>query len=174
MLRRIIICCVAGASLSALAGEWPSTSELHVAKSGWEKFGRGAVKVGDFVEYTDVARGGMKVRKEVVEIGDHTFTIKNTSSLDGKPLPEFKVKMIYDDAKDVQGRDPATNTETQLAEENVTIAKGTFNAVCIKTYVAGALVSKEWFSKDIPAEGIVKRECNGKEDIILTNFGHGN
>jgi hypothetical protein len=174
VLKQVVLAlllCI-GAAMTASAVEAP-VQEVHVPKSSWDKFGRGDAKAGDFVEYEMTAAPGMKMRQEIKEVGDHTMTVESAMTMSGTAMPKQTMKMIYD-GPDVEGKDPKTNVEMKMADEKVTVKKGSFDATRVEAYMNGALLSKSWITKEVPVTGLVKtQDKDGKDTMVLTDFGKG-
>ena len=133
-----------------------SMTETTLGKDGWEEYKKN--KVGAFVEYSMPAQPGMKMRSEVVEVGDNYIVVQQTTSGTGFSQVS-KNKMIFKDGM----------------TEKVAAGGKEFTATRTDMSTNGQMVSRSWSSKEVPnlMGGMVKSESMGKTSMELTDFGFG-
>jgi hypothetical protein len=145
-------------------------------------------KVGDFVEHQMV--GGSISRREVVEVGDHYFIDKVTTTLPGGGSTDHRFKYIYtqtvdkksstqlqDQIKRAMKNAPASATSSDK-ETEVTVELPDGKKVkgkLVESYLGGVPHGKAWFApSEVPFEGLVRRENSaGKGMAQLISYGKG-
>ena len=145
--------------------------DVKMPKSIWDKV-NGNYKAGDFVEQEYPSNPGLKIRKEVLEAGDH-FIVVNTKMTMNGATTETKAKWVFTepDPEKVQGD---KKVETKEAPDTVKIAGKELAATRYESYIDGALTGKSWMCKDIPIDGIAKCEgADGKTTLLTVDFGRG-
>jgi hypothetical protein len=147
--------------------------EVKLPKSAWDKQ-EGNFKVGDWVEYSYPAVADMKMRMEVLEVGDHSLVMSTKSIMAGNTT-ETKIKQIYSepDPQLQQKEGEKIKWETKEFSDKVDVpGKGNVAATRYETHIDGKLTGKMWVSKEVPCGGMVKGEDpDGKVTMQLTGFG---
>ena len=130
-------------------------TETTLSKEGWEEYKKN--KVGAFVEYSMPAQPGMKMRSEVVEVGDNFIVVLQTTSGTGFSQVS-KNKMIFKDGM----------------TEKVKAGNKEFTATRMEITSSGQ-TTRSWSSKEVPnlMGGLVKSENAGVVNMELTDFGFG-
>lgn len=170
--------CVSAAIVAAVVFSAASASaalpptEVKVPKSLWDKTPYKDAKVGDWAEYEAV--GGVMMRKEVTEAGDHFVTIATTTVISGMKFPAGAVKMVFSEP------DPAGTTETKTSdgsevktsEVKVKVGDKEITATLTEVVKDGKTVAKSWTSKEVPMDGLVRAEGpDGNAAMVLKAFG---
>jgi hypothetical protein len=150
---------------------------MKVPKSLWDNAYIKDMKVGDFLEYEVPLAPGMRMRSEVLEIGDHTLTMLSRTNFNGE-VTEGKSKQIYSEPDPETKPVKEENNKkfvTKTFDDKIKIGdKGEFAAVRTESYEDDKLVSKMWSCKDVPLGGMVRVEgADGKAMQQLVNFGRG-
>jgi hypothetical protein len=148
--------------------------QVQVVKSAWGEGGMGNAKAGDWVEYEYPAQEmKMKVRQEVLEIGDHFIVMSSKNDVNGA-VTEQKMKMIYNqpDPELPKTEEEKLKWEVKKFDDKVTVGGKEFSAVRHETYIDGKLSAKVWISKDLPLGGIARSEgADGVTNMIMTAYG---
>jgi len=146
--------------------------EAKMPKSMWDKV-NGNFKTGDFVEQEIPSNPGMKMRKEVIEAGDHFIVVNTKVIMNGNTTAETKAKWVFTEP-DTGKVQSDKKIETKEASDTVKVAGKELSATRYESYIDGALTGKSWMSKDIPIDGIAKCEgADGKTTLLTVDFGRG-
>lgn len=148
------------------------TMEIKMPKSTWDKKS-GDYKAGDFVEQEFPATPGMKMRKEILEVGDHFIVISTKTIVSGHTM-EQKAKWLFTEADPDKTVLSDKKIETKEAADTVKVGDKELSATRYEAYIDGKFTGKSWISKEIPIDGLAKAEGpDGKATLVTTSFGRG-
>jgi hypothetical protein len=172
---------------SVIINRGPREQKNEFPRYMWDE-GIKDYKVGDFVEHE--GRNGTINRREVIEVGDHYYIDKLTTTIPGGGSTDWRFKYIYnqninkkssmqvqDMIKQAMKNAPASATSSDK-ETAVTVELPDGKKVkgkLVESYLGGVPHGKAWFApSEVPFDGLVRRENSaGKVIDRLISYGKG-
>ncbi len=143
-------------------------------KSMWDDGYFKDAAVGDFVEYVNAA-GKVVQRKKVAAVGDRTATVVLSTESGGKMM-EFPNAYVFDGPDDPnRAAREAAFDDVSTREETVKVA-GKELKCTVKEFKSkfgpnqGQVTRTEWYSKQVPFDGLVKSEHKRLGTMTLSKF----
>jgi len=148
----------------------PKVVTIKQPKALWDKGYYKEAKVGDYVEYQDGPGTGF-LRREIVEVGDH-FVVEMKTASAGGPKVQTSIKMNFTGRGDLESP-PDDSQAKKSYEEKMKIGNEELVTKVVETYdkATNRLLTKQWFAKEIPFDGLVKEETKkGNWVKMLTGY----
>jgi hypothetical protein len=167
--------------------------EVRLAKRLFKAGGHDRIRAGDFVEYESEPVPGLRTvtRREVVEVGNHTYTELHTADVDGQRT-HSAVRYVFSEpdpqieevrrggagpgggaGRPADGAGGAAGSAVRPPVVKIGVGGRELECEARDTAGPGNTVTRTWVSRQVPLGGVVRIERDGKAVLTLRDFGRG-